>query len=122
MSVRFKDQYFTFNKTFETHRDHTTGKAYAKVSLSSSWKKEDGTRKYSDWIARFGGEAAETVEDLKKGDFIKCDGSLTREPYEKEGKKIWPDAQMNIFQWEMWKGRETEPAPVASTIDEELPF
>jgi hypothetical protein len=104
MSVRFKDQYFTFNKMLEKHEDlNAPGKSYAKVSLSSSWKTNDGTRKYSDWICRFKGDSLNGSLDLKKGDFITCEGSFTREPYEKDGVRTWGDATMTIFSWKKWE-------------------
>lgn len=117
MSVKFKDQYFTFNKILEENKDYSSNRRYYKVSLSSSYKKDDGSRKYSDWIARF---TNEEVETLKKGDFIVCDGSFTREPYEREGKRVWGESSMNIFSFRLYEKQEI--STPTSKIEEELPF
>jgi hypothetical protein len=109
MSVKFNKQYFTFNKILETNINEVNpNKSYAKASMSTSWKKQDGTRKFSDWIVRFSGKCVVEAGKLVKGDFIMCNGSFTREPYEKEGKRTWADAQVTIFEFEKWQKKEEE--------------
>jgi len=107
MSVNFKNQYFSFNRVLEKNvNEEHPNKSYAKVLMSSSWKTKNGTRKYSDWIAKFIGNAFQVAEALEKRDFIMCNGSFTREGYEKGDKKIWPDASMTIFECKKWQAKE----------------
>ena len=53
-------------------------------------------------------DAIKDIDTLKKGDFIVCDGSFTREPYDKDGTRIWGDAQVNVFSWRMYERKEVE--------------
>jgi hypothetical protein len=119
MSVKFQKQYFSFNRILEKNvNEEHPKRSYAKVLMSSSWKTGDGTRKYSDWIARFIGDAFQMVSTLEKKDFIMCSGSFTREGYEKGDKKVWPDASMTIFECKKWQKEEVVELPP----EEDLPF
>jgi len=119
MSVKFSKQYFNFGKVLEMHSNLNEPKrSFATVLISSSWKDSNDKRHYSDWIARFKGKSLVGLEELKKGDFIFCDGSFTREPYEKEGKRHWGDASMTIFSCEKWVKQEQK----TEEVDDEIPF
>jgi len=119
MSVRFKEQYLRFNRVMELHTDSNfPNRSYAKVLVASSWKTKEGDRRYSDWICRFKSDSLKDIETLVKGDLLICDGSFTREGYEKDGKKTWGDASMTVFSWKKWVARE-EPVSVE---EDEYPF
>lgn len=111
----------------EKHDDLNNPKrSYVRVSLSSSRKRTDtGERVYSDWFATVHGDAVKVVEGLVKGDFISCNGSISRTPYKlADGTKKWPDAEINIFQVEKYI-RPDEPTIVPAVIEEpseEFPF
>ena len=123
MSVRFTKQYFSFNRILESHEDKANPtRSYTKVIMSSNWKGRDEKRHYSDWIAKFKGNAFMNVATLKKGDFIMCSGSFTREAFEKEGKRMYPEATMNIFEWEKWVAPESVQVGEDAQIEDEFPF
>lgn len=101
MSVRFINQYFSFNKIQEKHNDIVhPNRSYVRFSLSSSRKRTDtGEREYSDWFATARGDAASIVETLEHGDFIVCTGAFDRVPYKlPDGTKKWPNASIVIFE------------------------
>lgn len=107
MSVKFYKQYFKFNKILEVKENlQNQSLSSAKVSISSSWKGNDGVRHYSEWIASFKKESFLKVKDFAKGDLIICDGSMTKESYEKEGKRIFPDVSVTIFSAVKWEKPE----------------
>ncbi len=83
MSVRFVNQYFTFNQIQETFEDATNpNRSYVRFSLSSSRKRTDtGEREYSDWFAIAREEVAQFVKGLVKRDFIACTGAFDRVPW-----------------------------------------
>jgi len=105
MSIKFTNQYFTFNKIQEKHEDMASpAHSYLRCSLSSSRKRTDtGEREFSDWFAVVRGDAFEVVKELVKGDFINCSGSVERVPFKlADGTKKWPDASLIIFQASKW--------------------
>lgn len=121
MSVRFKAQYFSFNRILEMHEDlENPSKSYAKVLFSSSWKPGNSEkRRYSDWIARFYGSATIGLSELKKGDFLVVDGSFSREAFEKDGKRVYPDASMTVFEWHKYKSGNQ---PKELSPEDDIPF
>ena len=100
MSVRFQNQYFSFNKIQEVHEDVVNpNKSYVRFSMSSSRKRLDGTREYSDWFATARGEVADFIKSLVKRDFIVATGSFSRVPFTTaDGTKKWGDAQIYIYE------------------------
>jgi hypothetical protein len=119
VSIIFRDQYFTFHKILNKYVDMThPEKSTVRVSLSSSRKKGDtGEREYSDWFASASGETAKAFETLIDRDFIVCNGSMSRVPYnEPDGTRKWPDARMFIFEFKKWVKPE-EPEYVAPVQD-----
>jgi hypothetical protein len=105
----------------ESHTDlNFPNKSYAKVLVASSWKTKEGTRRYSDWICRFKSDSLKDIETLTKGDLIICDGSFTREGYEKDGKKVWGDANMTVFSWKKWVAPAEPTTPLEE--EDEYPF
>jgi hypothetical protein len=123
MSIRFNNQYFTFNKAIEKHDDLSNPKhSYMKISISSSRKRSDnGERIYSDWFAIVHGDAINAVSGFVKGDFFSANGSISRTPFRlTDGSKKWPEAEINIFQVEKYV-RPDEPVP-APLSEPEFPF
>ena len=110
MTVRFEHQYFTFNKVQEVHEDMASpSKSYIKFSLSSSRKKKDNTREYSDWFAIAYGELVEVVKRLQKKDFVYCNGIFSRVPYTSgDGTIKWPNPTMVIFEIDKFVSKENE--------------
>jgi hypothetical protein len=125
MSIRFVNQYFTFNKLQEIHDDiNNPNHSYVRFALSSSRKRTDtGEREYSDWFGVARGKAFDVVKNLVKGDFISCSGSVERVPFKQaDGTKKWPDASLVIFQAEKYvRSEEPEPAPTVDNVPQPPP-
>lgn len=124
MSIRFQNQYLTFNKFQEIHEDVSNpAHSYIRFSCSSSRKRTDtGDREYSDWFAIARSKAVEIVKGLVKGDFVSCNGAVERVPYKvADGTKKWPDASLVIFEMTKYIKPEEDVVP---SIEEksDLPF
>lgn len=105
---------------------------YAVVSLSTSRKDKEGNWYNSGWgFTRFIGAAMNGIDELEPKDRIEIlQGSISMEPYMKDGEKVYPkNPQVAVFAWKRYVREEQESGgndapPVVEEDDsnEELPF
>ena len=93
---------------------------YVKATLSTSEKKQDGQREFSNWFVSFVGSCVEQAKSLKEGDTIEIVKGKLSNVYNKEKKQ----AYLNMTVFEFLGG--TEPSDDFSfgfeEVEEDLPF
>lgn len=112
------DQIATFWKIKE---DHDT---WAVVALSTSHKDKNKEWHNSNWnFVRFVGTAYKNIKTLKEKDKIVIKaGSISSEPYEKDGKTEYPKTpQIAVFAWERYNPVKKEDV-VDPSEAEDFPF
>ena len=70
---------------------------YVKATLSTSEKKQDGSREFSNWFASFVGSCVEQAKSLKEGDTIGIVKGKLSNVYNKEKKQAY--LNMTVFEF-----------------------
>lgn len=115
----FKDQYATVWKIDQKEK-------YTEVTMSTSRKdKRDNSYVNSNWsFVRFLGKAHEKASELERQTRIVCNGSVSIEPYMKDGEKAYPKSpQIVVFDFSYPEARESNmDTPPNVEDDDEIPF
>ena len=101
------------------HKEKVTN-AYASSSRKKS--KDDATYLYSNWNLTFVGKAnAKALEEVKEGSVVEIVSAIsTKEPYMKEGEKVYPKAeQIIIFDFTIYKAKGAKPSSQPNEEEEE---
>lgn len=121
-------RYATVATYWQTREKH---EKYAIVSLSTSRKDKEGNWYNSNWgFVRFVGNAINGLDELEPKDRIEIvQGTISSEPYMKDGEKLYPKTpQIVVFAWKRYVREEQEsggndtPPVVEEDNEEELPF
>ena len=78
---------------------------YVKATLSTSEKKQDGSREFSSWYASFVGSCAEQAKSLREKDTIEIVKGKLSNVYNKEKKQSY--LNMTVFEFTSSEKKDT---------------